>query len=166
MAWVQVFWFAKRNEKKAGFDSVRRNSFFFFCTLGWFSDFSWVNSLVVNNMAIFLSGVCVMIFPLCQDYTTFVVMALLYGFFVATFVSLTSIVLVDLLGLDKLTSAFGLLVLFRGLASMIGTPVAGALYDNTNSYDIPFYLAGGLLIISSFISGIIHILQCRRKSSL
>ena len=132
---------------------------------GWFSDFKWVNSLMVNNLAILLSGVCVMIFPLAQTYTALVVMALFYGFFVATFVSLTSIVLVDLLGLDNLTSAFGLLVLFRGLASMIGTPVAGALYDQSQSYDTPFYLAGGFLIISSFISGFIHIIQCRKAKT-
>ena len=44
----------------------------------------------------------------------FVTIALLFGFFVAAYISLTSIILVDLLGLDNLTSAFGLLVLYRG----------------------------------------------------
>ncbi|CAB4055969.1 unnamed protein product [Lepeophtheirus salmonis] len=51
---------------------------------GWFSDFEFVNSLVVTNIALFLT--------------------LLFGFFVAAYVSLTSIVLVDLMGLDNLTS--------------------------------------------------------------
>jgi hypothetical protein len=39
-----------------------------------------------------------------------VVVALMFGLYVAAYISLTSIVLVDLLGLDNLTSAFGLLV--------------------------------------------------------
>ena len=39
-----------------------------------------------------------------------------------------SIVLVDLLGLDKLTSAFGLLTMFRGAASIVGPPIAGQQY--------------------------------------
>ena len=101
------------------------------CTifLGWFTDFSWVNSLMLNNFAILMSGVCVALFTLCQDYASFVTLSAVFGFFVATYISLTSIVLVDLLGLDKLTSAFGLLVLFRGLGSIIGTPLGGALYD-------------------------------------
>ena len=81
----------------------------------------------------------------------------------ATFVSLTSIVLVDLLGLDKLTSAFGLLALFRGLAAVVGTPVAGALYDSSKSYDVPFYLAGGFLVIASIISSAIHCIQYATK---
>ena len=38
---------------------------------------------------------------------------------------LTSIVLCELLGLEKLTNAFGLLTLVRGFASLIGPPVAG-----------------------------------------
>ena len=41
------------------------------------------------------------------------IVASMYGFF-TSFVILRTIVLVDLLGLDKLTSAFGLLALFEG----------------------------------------------------
>jgi len=43
----------------------------------------------------------------------------------ATWLSLTSIVLVNLLGLDKLTNAFGLLTMTRGVAALIGSPLAG-----------------------------------------
>lgn len=68
---------------------------------------------------------------------------------------MTSIILVDLLGLEKLTNAFGLLILFRGAAAIVGTPLAGAIYDATNSYDIPFFAAGvlfGLSAITSFLA--------------
>lgn len=68
---------------------------------------------------------------------------------------MTSIILVDLLGLEKLTNAFGLLILFRGVAAIVGTPLAGAIYDATNSYDIPFFTAGalfGLSAIASFLA--------------
>lgn len=40
---------------------------------------------------------------------------------------LTSVILVDLLGLDNLTNAFGLLLLFQGIASFIGPPIGGLL---------------------------------------
>lgn len=58
----------------------------------------------------------------------------------------------DLLGLDKLTNAFGLLILFRGAAAIVGTPLAGALYDLTKSYDIPFYVAGAFFALSAALS--------------
>ena len=41
------------------------------------------------------------------------------------FVSLTSVVLVDLLGIERLTNSFGLLLLFQGVATIVGPPVAG-----------------------------------------
>lgn len=77
---------------------------------------------------------------------------LIYFYFLAGYISLTSIILVDLLGLDKLTNAFGLLILFRGAAAVVGTPLAGALYDLTSSYDIPFYVAGGFFALSAALS--------------
>lgn len=45
--------------------------------------------------------------------------------FSAAYVCLTSIVLTDLLGLERLTNSFGLLVVSRGIASLLGTPLAG-----------------------------------------
>jgi uncharacterized membrane protein (DUF106 family) len=48
--------------------------------------------------------VSVIAFPFCSSYASFVVVALLLGLFVSAYISLTSIVLVDLIGLDSLTS--------------------------------------------------------------
>lgn len=70
----------------------------------------------------------------------------------AGYIALTSIILVDLLGLDKLTNAFGLLILFRGAAAIVGSPLAGIVYDATNSYDIPFLMAAGFFAISTVTS--------------
>lgn len=78
----------------------------------------------------------------------------------AGYISLTSIILVDLLGLDKLTNAFGLLILFRGAAAILGSPLAGALYDATQSYDLPFFVAGGLFGISAVTS---FLAPCMKK---
>jgi len=45
--------------------------------------------------------------------------------FLAAFVALRSIVLVELLGIQKLTNAFGLTSLFSGFAVLFGSPLAG-----------------------------------------
>lgn len=49
----------------------------------------------------------------------------IFFFFLAVFASLRSILVVDLLGLEKLTNAFGLLLLFQGVAATVGAPLAG-----------------------------------------
>lgn len=43
----------------------------------------------------------------------------------AAFVSLRSIIIVELLGIDKLTNSFGVVVLCQGLSTFIGAPIAG-----------------------------------------
>lgn len=49
---------------------------------------------------------------------------------IGAYVGLTSVILVDLLGMDNLTNAFGLLLLFQGIASFVGPPIAGLFKAN------------------------------------
>ena len=67
--------------------------------------------------------------------------------------------------MDNLTSAFGLLCLYRGLSSIIGTPLAGSVYDATQSYDVSFYMAGGFLILASLFSIGAQLLQKKKQKS-
>lgn len=62
---------------------------------------------------------------LCYDFYTLGTFAFTFGFTIGAYVGLTSVILVDLLGLDKLTNAFGILLLFQGIASFAGPPLAG-----------------------------------------
>ena len=61
----------------------------------------------------------------CTDFYSQAVYCAIFGVTSGAYVGLTSVVLVDLLGLDKLTNAFGLLLLFQGIASVIGPPIIG-----------------------------------------
>lgn len=114
---------------------------------GFIADLPCVSPLWVNNICIIMSGLCVFLTPFATSYTSFVALSLFFGFFVSAYISLSSIILVQLLGLSQLTNAFGLLILFRGSASMVGAPISGSIYDATQSYDISFYSAGALLFV-------------------
>lgn len=52
----------------------------------------------------------------------------LFGLFIAANYALTSIILVELISLERFTNAYGLLLLVQGIANLIGPPLAG-LYD-------------------------------------
>lgn len=77
--------------------------------------------------------------------------------------SLTSVLLVDLLGLDKLTNAFGFLLVFQGIATLFGPPSVGILFDNFHSYVIPFVITGILVAISGVMCFFIPCLQSKLK---
>lgn len=49
--------------------------------------------------------------------------------YLGAYISLTSVILVDLVGLDSLTNAFGLMLLFQGIASLVGAPIAGEFFE-------------------------------------
>ena len=68
-----------------------------------------------------------------------------------------------LLGLEKLTSAFGLLGVFEGVGCIISTPIAGAVYDATTSFYIPFYMAAGFFILASVLGFLVQVIDKRQK---
>ncbi|XP_026319089.1 monocarboxylate transporter 4-like [Hyposmocoma kahamanoa] len=119
---------------------------------GYIADFPWMDSLFLNNICLVMATVSVAFTPFCASYASFLCVLIVFGIAIAGYISLTSIILVDLLGLDKLTNAFGLLILFRGTACYIGSPLAGAIYDMTESYDASFYVAALFFLASAIAS--------------
>ena len=51
-----------------------------------------------------------------------------YFIHLGTYVTLTSIVLVDLLGIEKLNASFGMTMVAQGAAVFIGPPLAGYFF--------------------------------------
>lgn len=118
---------------------------------GWVSDRPKVDALFITNVALTIGGMATALVPLLHRYELLIAYSAIFGLSIACFASLRSIILVDLLGLEKLTNSFGLLLLFQGMASMIGSPLAGFFYDLTETYNTSFMIAGGLIAISGII---------------
>ncbi len=86
--------------------------------------------------------------------------------FAATYISLTSIILCDIIGLDKLTAAFGFLTMVRGLASIGGAPAAGYIFDMTQNYDWSFHIGGAMFVIAGLLYCLLHLPYFTRKRYL
>ena len=118
---------------------------------GAIADLKGVNSLLLHNVALLCAGVVCMLNQLCTTYPLMCLFAAVFGacfgqckipkhvhtllqclmhLFIfsraAAWISLTTIVLVELMGMDRLTNAFGLLTMVRGICSIFGAPVAGS----------------------------------------
>lgn len=92
---------------------------------GWVADRRWLSALTISNISLLTCGALTMGCFVANSYYLLMVYAALFGFVISAYISLTSIVLSDLLGVERLTNSFGLLVVSRGLASLVGTPLAG-----------------------------------------
>ncbi|XP_016840676.1 monocarboxylate transporter 14 isoform X2 [Nasonia vitripennis] len=132
--------------------------------LGFVSSLPGVDALLVNNVFITLSGLLTIFsgLSLAQGYQFFY--AASFGLCVSVFASLRSILVVDLVGLERLTNAFGLLLLFQGLGATMGAPVAGAVKEWTGSYDASFYFAGALIVLSGVICYPLKRINLREKA--
>ncbi|KAK3603741.1 hypothetical protein CHS0354_023355 [Potamilus streckersoni] len=118
---------------------------------GYISDKPIVNKLMLYNSALLICGVATALSPLCFNYELLLLYSCVFGLFIGVYVSLTSVVLVDILGLEMLNNSFGLLLMFQGIATLIGPPIAGWLYDTTGRYDLSFLAAGIVVAVSGIM---------------
>ena len=99
--------------------------------LGWLSDRREINRLYLYNSCLVVCGVSMGLTVFCNTYISEAVYCAIFGVTSGAYVGLTSVVLVDLLGLDKLTNVYGLMLLFQGIASVIGPLIIGKALTTT-----------------------------------
>lgn len=92
---------------------------------GYLSDHSFVNRLWLYNVCLTICGLSTIMSSFAPSYLYLTIYAAVFGITCGTYVSLSSVILVDLLGLEKLTNAFGILLLFQGASCLIGPPIIG-----------------------------------------
>ncbi|XP_043261785.1 uncharacterized protein LOC122402773 isoform X1 [Colletes gigas] len=120
--------------------------------LGWAGDRAWVNASIVYAVCMALCGAVTALIPMVVSrYYTLCAISGAFGLFIGANYSLTSIILVELITLDRFTNAYGLLLLVQGVANLMGPPLAGWLYDITGTYDLSFYLAGLFIALSGVL---------------
>ena len=75
-----------------------------------------------------------------------------YGLATAIYVSQSSVILVELFGLEGLNGTFGLLSLFKGIATTFSAPLSGLLYECTHNY-VASFTTGAVLFTLCCILG-------------
>ncbi|EAA44794.4 AGAP003205-PA [Anopheles gambiae str. PEST] len=118
---------------------------------GVLTSFKNINALHLNNVAITLGGIATMMSGMYITEVYQFTYAAIFGLAIACFSALRSILVVDLMGLEKLTNAFGILCLFQGIAAFLGAPIAGYFTELTGTYDASFYISGALITLSAVL---------------
>jgi hypothetical protein len=84
--------------------------------------------LILYNCVIFFTAIIYFLLPSMVDFSQFAVVCGLYGMLSGTYMSQKSVVVVDVLGVENLSSSFGFLMLAQGLSNLIGSPIGGNVY--------------------------------------
>ncbi|GFO32965.1 monocarboxylate transporter [Plakobranchus ocellatus] len=125
-----------------------------------------LDCVLVTTVALIVSGGVTVLLPLTQDYAVLAALSAVFGLCVAAYIALCSVLLCDLLGVQNLTNAFGYVILFRGVACIIGPPLAGAIIDSTGVFDPAFFLGGGMIVLGGVCHLLLYLLYftpCRKS---
>lgn len=85
---------------------------------------------IIYNGVIFVITGLSFLSPFMENFVQFAVLFGLYGMLTGTYVSQKSVILVDILGQEKLSSSFGLLIVFQGVGTFVGPPLSGEFARN------------------------------------
>ncbi|XP_039235610.1 monocarboxylate transporter 5 isoform X1 [Pipra filicauda] len=115
---------------------------------GWVADQNWTKKYHFHVTYLVLSGVTNLLGPLATTFPLLLAYTVAFSVCCGGFMALVLPVLVDLVGVEKLHSYLGFAAFFAGIAAIGGPPLAGWLYDYTQSYVCSFLLAGACALLS------------------
>ncbi|WAR15037.1 MOT9-like protein [Mya arenaria] len=86
---------------------------------GFLSDRKWINRLFLYSAALVICGCSTVVAPFMSSFGSLVVYSILFGTFSGVTVSLTSVLLADIVGIEKLSDAFGMTSFSSGISVCI-----------------------------------------------
>ncbi|KAF7989933.1 hypothetical protein HCN44_008607 [Aphidius gifuensis] len=131
--------------------------------LGWAGDQPWMNVSKTYTGCLIACGVATILMSVfTKYYYLLMITSAAFGLFFASNFSFTPVILVQLIPLERFTTAYGLSLLCQGIGNLLGPPLAGLLFDITQSWDLSFLMAGGWIIIAGFLMGLIPMTKNRK----
>lgn len=131
--------------------------------LGWAGDQPWMNVSKTYTWCLIACGIATILMSVFTDkYVLLMITSAAFGLFFASNFSFTPVILVELIPLERFTTAYGLSLLCQGIGNLLGPPLAGFLFDVTGSWNLSFLMAGGWIILSGLLMGIIPYTKNRK----
>ncbi|CAL2043897.1 unnamed protein product [Caenorhabditis brenneri] len=119
---------------------------------GIIADHPTMSALQVSNIATIIAGISMLFVPFCTELWHYIVFCIPFSAGVACFAALRSVICVELIGVEKLNNAFGILMVFMGIGAVAGGPIAGYIKDMTKSFDYAFYIMGMVFAFSGIMT--------------
>ncbi|KAK0162174.1 hypothetical protein PV327_008532 [Microctonus hyperodae] len=110
---------------------------------GYIADLPRINRILLQQISFVSIGILTMLLPLTPPYYAWLlVITLFMGLFDGCFISLLGPIAFDICGKNGATQAIGCLLGMCSIPLTIGPPIAGLIYEHSDSYTIPFILSG------------------------
>ncbi|XP_077991518.1 monocarboxylate transporter 14-like [Glandiceps talaboti] len=117
---------------------------------GFLLECKYITGPSLYAVTLVTAGVTSLLSPLAHTYAGIAVISAVIGLTSGMYLPLMVVNLTEFLGRERLVSTLALSTFAQGVG-LIGTPIAGWIYDTTQNYDHVYYLAGGSLAIGGFV---------------
>ncbi|XP_039082129.1 monocarboxylate transporter 6 isoform X2 [Hyaena hyaena] len=116
------------------------------------------------SLAVLLNGLTNLVCAVSADFRVLVVYCLVYSVSMSGIGALLFQVLMDIVPMDRFSSALGLFTVLESISILISPPLAGFLLDTTNNFSYVFYMSSFFLISAAlFMGGSFCVLQKKER---
>ncbi|XP_043267562.1 monocarboxylate transporter 13-like [Venturia canescens] len=110
-----------------------------------------------------LSGIALALLPMAVSYTMLSFFCALFGLSSGMYIGITTVILADMLGTEKLSSSYGISLFVNGVLQLVGPPLCGFVYEQVGSYKPIFLTLGIILILGTALWAAVPIIKRNKK---
>lgn len=112
------------------------------------------------------SGIALALLPMATSYTMLSFFCALFGLSSGMYIGITTVILADMLGTEKLSSSYGISLFVNGVLQLIGPPICGVIFETVGSYKPIFLAFGIILILGTALWAVVPLIKRSNKKSL
>lgn len=120
----------------------------------------------VGGLAV--SGASLAVLPMVGSYSMVSLLCAIFGLASGIYVGITAVIMADMLGLERLTSSYGISLFVNGILQLVGPPLCGLWFEAVQSY-APLYTTLGIILLAGaslwFLMPFIRRRRKRRENS-
>lgn len=113
-----------------------------------------------------MSGIALALLPMATSYRMLSFFCGLFGISSGTYIGITTVVLADMLGAERLSSSYGIALFVNGVLQLLGPPLIGVIYEEIGTYKPIFLALGIILILGTSLWAIVPVVKRRKQKEL
>ncbi|XP_078041724.1 monocarboxylate transporter 12 isoform X2 [Augochlora pura] len=112
------------------------------------------------------SGLALALLPMATSYVMLSFFCGLFGLSSGMYIGITTVILADMLGTEKLSSSYGISLFVNGVLQLVGPPACGAIFESVGSYKPIFLAFGIILILGTALWAVVPLINRKNKKDI
>ncbi|XP_034190416.2 monocarboxylate transporter 12 isoform X1 [Osmia lignaria lignaria] len=112
------------------------------------------------------SGIALALLPMATSYAMLSFFCALFGLSSGMYIGITTVILADMLGTEKLSSSYGISLFVNGVLQLVGPPICGVVFEAVGSYKPIFLSFGIILILGTALWAVVPLINRNNKKNL